>query len=121
MLDLTVANSIGLVAACAALYLVLGWINSAFFHPLSGYPGPKLYAASAIPYSYHILRGQLPFKILELHKKYGDTVRISPWELSYTSPQAWQEIYGHVRGEKKLSFQKDPKYWGPNITGHSSL
>lgn len=121
MYEVNVYTTLGLLVAATAVYLVVGWIYVAFFHPLSIYPGPKLYAASAIPYSFHILRGELPFKVLQLHEKYGEVVRISPWELSYNSVQAWHEIYGHVRGDKKLSFQKDPKYWGPNITGHSSL
>lgn len=28
-----------------------------------------------------ILGGQYTFKIIELHKKYGPIIRISPWEL----------------------------------------
>jgi hypothetical protein len=36
----------------------------------------------------------LPFSVKELHDAYGSVVRIAPDELSYNSPEAWQDIYG---------------------------
>lgn len=34
--------------------------------------------------------------MLDIHHKYGDVVRIAPNELSFYSPQSYQDIYGHV-------------------------
>lgn len=44
-----------------------------FFHPLSSVPGPKLAALSRGYELYYdlIKRGRLPWKIQELHQKYG--------------------------------------------------
>jgi hypothetical protein len=43
-------------------------------------------------------RGDLAFKLLPLHEKYGPVVRIAPDELSFTHPDAWKDIYGHRVG-----------------------
>lgn len=73
-----------------------------FFHPLSAYPGPKLWAICRIPWIRHSLRGELAFKIRDLHDQYGPVVRIAPDELSYTSSAAWKKIYG----QKTPEFEK---------------
>ena len=46
-------------------------------------------------YFIRALEGVLPYKVKELHDKYGPVVRIAPGELSYNCPEAWQDIYGH--------------------------
>ncbi|KAI7911434.1 hypothetical protein M9X92_010530 [Pyricularia oryzae] len=70
-------------------------IYNVFFHPLSKYPGPKSWAASRIPYVLSSTGGHLQYKLLELHCKYGDVVRIAPNELSYVRPDAWKQVMGH--------------------------
>jgi hypothetical protein len=65
----------------------------AFIHPLSKYPGPKLWAMTKIPYDIYLFRGILPFKVAELHEKYGPVVRITPNELSYITEDAWNDIF----------------------------
>ena len=78
---------------------ILSWgIYHAYFHPLSRYPGPKLWAAYRLPFVINNIRGQLPFKVLEFHRKYGPVVRIAPNELAFTDPQAWNDIYGMQSG-----------------------
>lgn len=44
-----------------------------YFHPLAGFPGPKLAAITLWYETYHDvwLRGKYVFKIKEMHKKYG--------------------------------------------------
>lgn len=79
-------------------YSLLQLFYNVFFHPLSSYPGPSLYGASRLPYLYHMARGDLTFKLLPLHEKYGPVVRIAPDELSFTHPDAWKDIYGHRVG-----------------------
>jgi len=73
-------------------------------HPLASYPGPKSWAASRIPFVIFSTRGTLHYKIAELHEKYGPVVRIAPNELSYTSEDAWTDIYHTSRPQLK----KDP-------------
>ncbi|KAI6379154.1 hypothetical protein MCOR25_002030 [Pyricularia grisea] len=74
-------------------------IYNVYFHPLCEYPGPRLWAATRIPYTRYIVAGQMHKKILELHEKYGAIVRVSPDELSYNSSNAWRDLYGHVKGK----------------------
>jgi hypothetical protein len=96
---------LSLPIALAAIALFVFYWGSIFFynvflHPLRGYPGPKLWAASTIPYSYWRLRGCLPFKIKELHDKYGSVVRVGPMYLDYNSSAAWEQIYGFAKNGK---------------------
>ncbi|KAI0465973.1 cytochrome P450 monooxygenase-like protein [Xylaria cf. heliscus] len=45
--------------------------------------------------------GRAPFIMLDIHRHYGDVVRIAPNELSFCTPQSYQEIYGHISKGKK--------------------
>lgn len=72
-----------------------------FFHPLKRYPGPKLWAASMLPWGFSFMSGNWHHKIMELHAKYGHIVRIGPNELSYDVPEAWEDIYGHPKHRKE--------------------
>ena len=38
--------------------------------------------------------------MLDLHKKYGNIVRIAPDELAFSHPDAWKDIQGHKPGEE---------------------
>lgn len=69
-------------------------VYNIFFHPLRAYPGPRLWAAFRLPWTFHNLRGDLARQILALHTQYGPVVRIAPDELSYTTGAAWKKIYG---------------------------
>lgn len=88
------------------MQLVLGVIlphaYNIFLHPLRNYPGPKLWAASRLPYAIHDARGTLHHKMLAVHKRYGPIVRVSPDELSYTSETAWATIYGNRPGQPEM-------------------
>lgn len=64
-------------------------------HPLSGFPGPKLWAATRVPYTRMYLSGNAPQRILKLHQTYGPIVRIAPEILSFNHPDAMKEIRGH--------------------------
>lgn len=75
---------LGLATARALYYL--------FFHPLNRYPGPKLWAVSRAFHVWYNFTGRLPFKVLELHRKYGPVVRIAPDELSFTDAAAWDDV-----------------------------
>lgn len=91
-------------------------------HPLRGYPGPRLWAASRLPWNYFNLQGNLATKILALHQQYGPVVRIAPDELSYTTGTAWKKIYGQrfpAEFEKCLDGRgiAGAKMPDPNVSG----
>lgn len=53
------------------------------------------------------LGGQYTFKIIELHKKYGPIIRISPWELHIADPVGWPQrelaVGSHVLTQDRTS------------------
>lgn len=77
-----------------------------FLHPLRTYPGPKLWAATRLPWCYHQYRGRLNHRLLELHDEFGAAVRVAPDELSYCSETAWKAIYG----QRAVEMGKDPVF-----------
>ncbi|KAJ5195942.1 hypothetical protein N7449_006421 [Penicillium cf. viridicatum] len=68
--------------------LALHGIYNVIFHPLRDYP------ATQLVWIYYRLTGQLVWKSIELHDKYGSVVRVAPNHLSYTTETAWKTIYG---------------------------
>lgn len=109
----------GLLAAFTAVFII--WtcsvlfqaIHDLFFHPLSCYPGPKLWIAFPITKSIAQIRGIFDFNICDAHEEYGHVVRIGPNELVFTTAAAWKDIYGH--GHPEL-----PKYF-PTRSGVKSV
>lgn len=61
-------------------------------------------------HSYWFLGGRQPYKMLELHEEYGPVVRTAPNELSFSSAESWQDIYGFRPGHRP--FVKSPFYDG---------
>ncbi|RJE26778.1 Cytochrome p450 [Aspergillus sclerotialis] len=59
-------------------------------------------------------------KVKHLHDQYGAVVRIAPNMLSYISPQAWNDIYGH-RKSHEPEMVKDPKWYVPDPNGDHIL
>ncbi|KAJ5726555.1 cytochrome P450 monooxygenase [Penicillium malachiteum] len=106
-------NTGGIVAALAAIVLAHAiWkaFYNVFLHPLQAFPGPTLLGMSRIPYCWRLLRGTLPYDILDLHKKYGDVVRIAPDELAFSNATALKEIMGHQHGKE---FRKLKSFYRP--------
>ena len=87
-------------------YFILRPIYNVFCHPLRKYPGPKLWAATSLPWGFKWMTGYWHFKIQELHRKFGPVVRVGPNELSYSVPEAWDDVYGR---EKLGSRRENPK------------
>ncbi|KAJ4338056.1 hypothetical protein N0V87_004203 [Didymella glomerata] len=56
----------------------------------------------------------------EMHKKYGEIVRLGPDRLSYITPQAWKDIAGPGVG-KRLENTKDMSTFGPDMYGMRSM
>ncbi|KAH7055844.1 putative cytochrome P450 [Macrophomina phaseolina] len=82
-------------AGLGILILVSLSFYNIFLHPLRSYPGPWYAKANILWSQYHNFKGDLTFRVHELHQKYGHVVRIAPDEIVYTDPQAWKDIYGH--------------------------
>ncbi|KAI0515085.1 cytochrome P450 monooxygenase-like protein [Xylaria bambusicola] len=112
----------GALAAALSIivYHIAQVIYLLFFHPLAKYPGPKIAAISDLWWVWELSSGRLPFTIADLHKKYGDVVRIRPNELSFATAEAFQDIHGHV-SQGKPRFLKTEFYDNddptPRITG----
>ncbi|KAH8655283.1 cytochrome P450 monooxygenase-like protein [Xylariales sp. PMI_506] len=109
--------SLGLLIIVGSLlvYNIADAVYKLKFHPLAKFPGPRLAAFSNIPYSFWISSGRWPFKAVDLHKKYGPVVRITPTELSFSTAQSWKDIYGIRPGHK--IFLKSEFYDGASHAG----
>ncbi|KAJ5709395.1 Short-chain dehydrogenase/reductase SDR [Penicillium malachiteum] len=88
-------------------------IYNVYYHPLARFPGPKLAAISNGPYCVWFMSGRQPYKLLELHLKYGPVVRTAPNELSFNTAQSWKDIYGFRQGRQ--AFMKSEFYDGSSF------
>ncbi|KAE8374210.1 cytochrome P450 [Aspergillus bertholletiae] len=77
------------------VYVFSAAIYNLYFHPLRSFRGPRLYAISRVPWSFKLISGKSIFKVMELHERYGEIVRIAPNELLFQSSRAWDDIMGH--------------------------
>lgn len=84
-------------------------------HPLSHFPGPRLWACSRVPYVFSLQNGTLLVKIKALHDIYGPVVRIAPNELSFLTPEAWKDIYS----DKPHGLGRSNKLYG--MLGRNSI
>ncbi|KAJ7454714.1 cytochrome P450 [Mycena latifolia] len=64
------------------------------FHPLASYPGPVLCKVSKLWFAGIALGGKQHLMIRELHRRYGDVVRIGPNELSFSDKSAISPMLG---------------------------
>lgn len=62
------------------------------------------------------MRGELDWSLKAFHERYGEVVRYSPEELSFTNEQAWRDIYGH----KNVPSVKDPVVYNSIKLGSDS-
>ncbi|KAK8119161.1 Cytochrome P450 monooxygenase alt3 [Apiospora kogelbergensis] len=107
-----IAGSVSLLV----LYLLSRAVYNVFLHPLRSYPGPKLWAASRLPWVLTSLRGELAWSLLALHEQYGPVVRIAPDELSYTGTgDAWKKIYGRRGADEFPKCLDGRAIAGPNV------
>ncbi|MCJ1358007.1 MAG: hypothetical protein MMC33_008005 [Icmadophila ericetorum] len=93
------------IALCLS-FLFTSALYNIYFHPLSKFPGPRLAAATRIPYLLALLQGRPSQWTKDLHDYYdSEVVRISPEELSFIDQSAWNDIL--VRRHGQPSFLKD--------------
>lgn len=82
-------------------------VQRLWFSPVAHIPGPRLAALTQYYEFFYdiVLGGQYTFKIIEMHKKYGPVVRISPWEVHVAVHDFHSELYtGPTRPRAKWSF-----------------
>src|SRR5262245_50354550 len=48
-----------------------------------------------------VASGKGHLRVLELHTKYGGTVRVAPNRLSFMGPDVWTEVFGHRKANQK--------------------
>ncbi|PYI06808.1 cytochrome P450 [Aspergillus sclerotiicarbonarius CBS 121057] len=114
-LDFTYPNWARLVAGVAAA--VVGIVAyRLWLHPLARFPGPRLWAASRLPWMYHTSSGRMWRQLELLHQHYGPIVRTAPGELSVCSAVAWSDIY-----TSRPIMPKEPTSQTPPLNGADSL
>ncbi|KAF5963416.1 Isotrichodermin C-15 hydroxylase [Fusarium coicis] len=117
---LSLITILGASVLLSLAYLVSVVLYNLLFHPLASVPGPKIYACSQLPYLRKIAAGRWPFRLTELHDKYGPVVRFGPNDVSFITAEAWKEIYGH-RKKGELPFSKDTRVYGVTYTGQPNI
>lgn len=110
---------VGMGLLLIPLYFLSFIIYNLFFHPLRKYPGPKLMAASRLPYMFGIISGRYPQTIKKLHEQHGEVVRVAPDELSFTDGRAWKIIYGTRPGHSQKP--KDLRFYSPGAAPAPSI
>ncbi|KAH9029234.1 putative P450 monooxygenase [Lactarius pseudohatsudake] len=87
----------GSLTALGAILTFPLWriVYNLYFHPLSHFPGPKIAACSRLWLAYReLVRGEsLSDLRVELHRQYGEIVRLAPNELHFSNPAAYNDIY----------------------------
>ncbi|ETS73397.1 hypothetical protein PFICI_15002 [Pestalotiopsis fici W106-1] len=106
--------------AVLTLVLVIRSFYHLVLHPLAKIPGPKVYALSDIPFLFHLLRGEWPFVLKNLHDQYGPVVRYSPRDVSIITVDGWKKIYGHKNDSAK-NFEKDHLLYDKPSSGHHTI
>lgn len=87
------------------------------FHTLSSFPGPFLASLTNVWKAYHLWTLHLPEKLLELHEKYGEVVRVGPNDLSIRTKSSSGLIYKSGRLMPKTKFYDGFTAFNPNLFG----
>ncbi|KAF3034418.1 hypothetical protein E8E12_006026 [Didymella heteroderae] len=110
----------GFVLVTVILRFILTCFYNVYFHPLRKLPGQKHAAATGLVFFYKLMRGEEVSWETEMHKRYGEVVRLGPDRLSYITPRAWEDIAGPGAG-KRLENSKEMSTFGPDMYGMRSL
>ncbi|OLL24230.1 Isotrichodermin C-15 hydroxylase [Neolecta irregularis DAH-3] len=77
-----------LVWLCLFISILAKVIYTLYLHPLASYPGPLVAKFTILWRVYQVWTGKRHLKLQQLHKKYGDFVRIGPNVLSICNASA---------------------------------
>ena len=116
-----------LLALSFSLYLaytLLSALYNIYLHPLSHLPGRKSWIAFPLLPRLFALHGTMDAQILQLHGRYGPIIRLTTDEVSFTTAQAWHDIYGYrVQPQLPKPFRlekgKAPSIINANDADHS--
>lgn len=106
-------------AASLLFFVICRALYSIFLHPLRKVPGPRLAKVTELWRTNRYLKGYWHRDILELHRKYGPVVRISPNEVSIVSPELAKTIYSYSGGTQKVRHRRDA-FWGEGHVANTS-
>ncbi|KAK8112892.1 trichothecene c-15 hydroxylase [Apiospora sp. TS-2023a] len=109
----TAGKAIILSITMMVVYLVGLVLYNLFLHPLHKFPGPKLWAATRIPYTLNYLSGVSYKRMLALHMQYGPIVRVAPEIISINHPDGMKQVRGH-RHAGQPEHSKDPLHIAAN-------
>ncbi|EGU71747.1 hypothetical protein FOXB_17742 [Fusarium oxysporum f. sp. conglutinans Fo5176] len=108
----SISDAIRMLLLALLLNRLYSWGCNILFHKLSKFPGPWYAGMSRGPAIYHQLKGDYATWVLDLHETYGECVRFSPNELSFSGAEAHRDMYGHKAcGPNGLV--KHPKFYKP--------
>ncbi|KAH8587166.1 cytochrome P450 [Bisporella sp. PMI_857] len=100
-----------------ATYAVGAVIHYRFFHSLSQFPGPLVASFTNLWKIYQIYQGKFEYTLLDLHRKYGNVVRIGPNHVDVSDGTALKDIYGTSNSFPKSSYYNAFTGMRPNIFG----
>ncbi|KAL5338172.1 cytochrome P450 [Aspergillus crustosus] len=95
-----------LCAVLALAYIVGTAIRDLYFHPLCRVPCHWPWIAFPLLRHVSAVRGNVDLDIKRWHDRYGPVVRFSVDEVSFTSAEAWNEIYGRLDRRQSLPKSK---------------
>lgn len=99
------------IPATLLLLLLTFIIKRRYFSPLRRFPGPFWASVTRWWLVHQIFRGDHEKVMLRLHAKYGPIIRISPFEVAISDPEAIKIIYGHTSNFTKVRFQILPPFF----------
>ncbi|SPJ79087.1 related to isotrichodermin C-15 hydroxylase (cytochrome P-450 monooxygenase CYP65A1) [Fusarium torulosum] len=108
--SISLLHGIVFLGVAITLWTISTVVYRLFFHPLAKFPGPRLAACSEFWFIRVWTSGRYSFSMSELHRKYGDVVRVATNELSFASPAAYSDIYNHASKDRVL-FPKDEVFY----------
>ncbi|KAI0596777.1 cytochrome protein [Biscogniauxia sp. FL1348] len=108
-----ILNIVIIFTVLGVAHQVFSAVYNLYFHPLRHIPGPPLWIAFPLTRAFSMTTGDSDYYIRSLHEKYGEAVRLAPNAVSFISPQAWKDIYGHGHQDYPKHYPKgihmDPK------------
>lgn len=106
----SVFGLLALATVFGFVVLLILAIRRRYFHPLSRFPGP-FWGSLTDWYLVWVIKS-VPTYGLDLHKKYGPIVRLSPNLLSFSDPRYLPRVY-HRAADK-------PQFYGSWMFGHTA-
>ncbi|KAK8066221.1 cytochrome P450 [Apiospora hydei] len=100
-------NGLLVVLAATPVWILGVCLYRLYFSPLAKFPGPKLAALTGWVETYYDVYkgGQFFFKLKEWHAHYGPIVRINPWEVHISDPDAADIVFaGNSQFNKKIEW-----------------